>query len=89
MILEIIQETMLIHFVGEPCEIYHCVLESKSFLEKMSVVEHTIPFFLPIREAENDLLSSDAKVCLLLFLFPHVFFSSLLIVVTKSSGRNS
>ncbi|XP_020264654.1 centromere protein O isoform X2 [Asparagus officinalis] len=48
-------------FAGEPCEIYHCVLESKSFLEKMSVVEHTIPFFLPIREAENDLLSSDAK----------------------------
>lgn len=48
-------------FAGEPCEIYHCILESKSFLEKMSVVEHTIPFFLPIREAENDLLSSDAK----------------------------
>ncbi|CAL9057615.1 unnamed protein product [Musa banksii] len=47
-------------FAGEPCEIYHCVLESKSFLEKMSVIEHTVPFFLPIREAENDLLSSNA-----------------------------
>ncbi|KAL9265074.1 hypothetical protein AKJ16_DCAP08904, partial [Drosera capensis] len=47
-------------FAGEPCEIYHCVLESKSFLEKMTVLEHTIPFFLPIREAENDLLSSNA-----------------------------
>ncbi|KAJ7958652.1 Centromere protein O [Quillaja saponaria] len=47
-------------FAGEPCELYHCVLESKSFLEKMTVVEHTIPFFLPIREAENDFLSSNA-----------------------------
>ncbi|KAH7837729.1 hypothetical protein Vadar_017329 [Vaccinium darrowii] len=47
-------------FAGEPCEMYHCVLESKSFLEKMTVLEHTVPFFLPIREAENDLLSSNA-----------------------------
>ncbi|PKA50735.1 hypothetical protein AXF42_Ash017614 [Apostasia shenzhenica] len=47
-------------FAGEPCDIYHCVLESKSFLEKMTVIQHTIPFFLPIREAENDLLSSNA-----------------------------
>lgn len=47
-------------FAGEPCEIYHCVLESKSFLEKMTVIQHTIPFFLPIREAENDFLSSNA-----------------------------
>ncbi|KAL2896869.1 Centromere protein O [Bienertia sinuspersici] len=45
---------------GEFCEVYHCVLESKSFLEKMTVLEHTIPFFLPVREAENDLLSSNA-----------------------------
>ncbi|KAI3756049.1 hypothetical protein L1987_55862 [Smallanthus sonchifolius] len=47
-------------FAGEPREQYHCVLESKSFLEKMTVLEHTIPFFLPLREAENDLLSSNA-----------------------------
>ncbi|POO03826.1 Centromere protein O [Trema orientale] len=47
-------------FAGEPYELYHCVLESKSFLEKMTVIEHTLPFFLPIREAENDLLSSNA-----------------------------
>ncbi|XP_072991686.1 uncharacterized protein [Typha latifolia] len=47
-------------FAGESCEIYHCVLESKSFLEKMTVIEHTVPFFLPIREAESDLLSSNA-----------------------------
>lgn len=38
------------------------MLESKSFLEKMTVLEHTIPFFLPLREAENDLLSSNAMV---------------------------
>ncbi|XXG64452.1 hypothetical protein AAC387_Pa05g2406 [Persea americana] len=48
-------------FAGESCGIYHCVLESKSFLEKMSVIEHTIPFFLPIREAENDLSSNAMK----------------------------
>uniref|UniRef100_A0A0D9W362 Centromere protein O n=1 Tax=Leersia perrieri TaxID=77586 RepID=A0A0D9W362_9ORYZ len=47
-------------FAGEPCEIYHCVLESKSFLEKMTVIEHTLPFFLPIREVESDFLSSNA-----------------------------
>ncbi|XP_057792874.1 uncharacterized protein LOC131009509 isoform X3 [Salvia miltiorrhiza] len=47
-------------FAGEPCELFHCVLESKSFLEKMTVLEHTIPFFLPIRDAENDYLSSNA-----------------------------
>ncbi|XP_010246701.1 PREDICTED: centromere protein O isoform X2 [Nelumbo nucifera] len=47
-------------FAGEPCDLYHCVLESKSFLEKMTVIEHTVPFFLPIREAENDFLSSNA-----------------------------
>lgn len=47
-------------FAGEPCEIFHCVLESKSFLEKMTLIEHTLPFFLPIRELESDLLSSNA-----------------------------
>ncbi|KAI4384569.1 hypothetical protein MLD38_002700 [Melastoma candidum] len=47
-------------FAGEPCEIYHIILESKSFLEKMTVAEHTIPFFLPVREAESDLLSTNA-----------------------------
>ncbi|KAG0549555.1 hypothetical protein BDA96_01G265600 [Sorghum bicolor] len=47
-------------FAGEPCEIFHCVLESKSFLEKMIVIEHTLPFFLPIRELESDLLSSNS-----------------------------
>ncbi|KAL0842911.1 hypothetical protein Bca101_016156 [Brassica carinata] len=48
-------------FAGETYEIYHCVLESKSFLEKMNVLEHTIPFFLPLRDLENDHLSSNAK----------------------------
>lgn len=47
-------------FAGEPCGLFHCVLESKSFLEKMTVLEHTIPFFLPVREAENEYLSSNA-----------------------------
>ncbi|PWA71698.1 hypothetical protein CTI12_AA278090 [Artemisia annua] len=47
-------------FAGEPREQYHCVLESKSFLEKMIVLEHTVPFFFPIRDAENELLSSNA-----------------------------
>ncbi|KAE8772167.1 hypothetical protein D1007_55905 [Hordeum vulgare] len=48
-------------FAGEPCEIYHCVLESKSFLEKMTVIQHTLPFFLPIREVETEHLSSNVK----------------------------
>ncbi|CAI8599745.1 unnamed protein product [Vicia faba] len=47
-------------FAGEPCDFYHCVLESKSFLEKMTVLEHTLPYFLPIHEIEKDLLSSNA-----------------------------
>ncbi|GFP96376.1 hypothetical protein PHJA_001781700 [Phtheirospermum japonicum] len=47
-------------YAGEPCEVFHCVLESKSFLEKMTVLEHTVPFFLPIRDLENDYLSSNA-----------------------------
>ncbi|CAN4078121.1 unnamed protein product [Withania somnifera] len=47
-------------FAGESCDLYHCVLESKSFLEKMTVLEHTVPFFLPIHEAENEFLSSNA-----------------------------
>lgn len=47
-------------FAGESCDLYHCVLESKSFLEKMTVLEHTVPFFLPTREAENEFLSSNA-----------------------------
>ncbi|CAK8568739.1 unnamed protein product [Lathyrus sativus] len=47
-------------FAGESCEFYHCVLESKSFLEKMTVLEHTLPYFLPIHQIENDLLSSNA-----------------------------
>ncbi|CAN6721270.1 unnamed protein product [Malus baccata var. baccata] len=49
-----------ISYAGETCDLYHCVLESKSFLEKMTVLEHTIPYFLPIREVENGLLSSNA-----------------------------
>ncbi|KAF3685079.1 putative plasma membrane ATPase 4-like [Capsicum annuum] len=47
-------------FAGESCDLYHCVLESKSFLEKMTVLEHTVPFFLPIRDTENEFLSSNA-----------------------------
>lgn len=47
-------------FGGYVREYYHCVLESKSFLQKMTVLEHTVPFFLPIREAETEFLSSNA-----------------------------
>ncbi|KAL2325958.1 hypothetical protein Fmac_025016 [Flemingia macrophylla] len=49
---------------GEPYEFYHCVLKSESFLEKLNVLEHTAPFFLPIREIENDLLSCNALAVL-------------------------
>ncbi|CAN6459239.1 unnamed protein product [Victoria cruziana] len=47
-------------FAGETCEFYYCVLESRSFLEKMAISEHTVPFFIPIQEAEADYLSSNA-----------------------------
>ncbi|GFP92634.1 hypothetical protein PHJA_001407600, partial [Phtheirospermum japonicum] len=47
-------------YAGEPCELFHCVLKSKSFLEKMTVLEHTIPFFLPLRDAEHEFLSTNA-----------------------------
>lgn len=53
---------LILFYIGETYEVYHCVLESKSFLEKMTVLEHTIPFFLPLRDLENDLLCSNAKV---------------------------
>lgn len=53
---------------------FHCVLESKSFLEKMTVLEHTIPFFLPIRDAENDYLSSNAMVSLATLVSYLVFY---------------
>jgi hypothetical protein len=33
----------------------------------MTVLEHTVPFFLPIKEAETNFLSSNAIVSLLAF----------------------
>ncbi|KAK4782948.1 hypothetical protein SAY86_007322 [Trapa natans] len=53
-------------FPGEPCEIYYIVLQGKSFIEKMSILEHTVPFVLPMREVENDLLSSNGMVSMAL-----------------------
>ncbi|KAL8478062.1 hypothetical protein ACS0TY_030092 [Phlomoides rotata] len=49
-----------ISLTGEPCELFYCVIESRPFLEKMVVREHIIPHFLPIHEAENDYLTSNA-----------------------------
>lgn len=40
----------------------------------MTVIEHTVPFFLPIREAENDLLSSNAMVRFFAYIFPCLFY---------------
>ncbi|KAL2346840.1 hypothetical protein Fmac_000840 [Flemingia macrophylla] len=31
-------------FAGEPYEFYHCVLKSKSFLQKLTVLEHSSIF---------------------------------------------
>lgn len=59
------------------------MLESKSFLEKMSVLEHTVPFFLPIRETENDLLSSNAMVKSVIYVAMHrVYLNFFLTVVS-------
>jgi len=89
---------MPVHLLpGEPCEFYHCVLESKSFLEKMTVLEHTVPFFLPIREIENDLLSSNAMVksfiyiaftLFIRFLFSNNCFIDLVSEIHRSCWRS-
>eukprot|EP00252_Welwitschia_mirabilis_P013910 TRINITY_DN3080_c0_g1_i1.p1 TRINITY_DN3080_c0_g1~~TRINITY_DN3080_c0_g1_i1.p1 ORF type:complete len:362 (-),score=70.17 TRINITY_DN3080_c0_g1_i1:283-1368(-) len=47
-------------FAGEHCEVYYCVLQSRSFLHKMHVSEHTIPPFLPLNQMEANYLSSNA-----------------------------
>ena len=77
------------NFSGEPCEMFHCVLESKSFLEKMTVLEHTIPFFLPIREAENDYLSSNAMVRLAALVFSNTLLCLVQILICYYLGSRS
>ncbi|KAL3517311.1 hypothetical protein ACH5RR_024213 [Cinchona calisaya] len=61
-------------FAGEPCELFHCMLESKSFLEQTTVLEHTVPFFLPIHEPENEFPSSNMMLTLVAFDFSHKHF---------------
>lgn len=70
-------------------ELYYCVLESKSFLEKMTVIEHTVPFFLPIREAENDLLSSNAIVSVLIVVKFEIVFCCTFKYVHNLQGNGS
>ncbi|GJS43235.1 kinesin-like protein KIN-UB [Tanacetum coccineum] len=48
------KKTFLDYRLGEPREQYHCVLKSKL------VLEHTVPFFFPIRDLDNKHLSSNA-----------------------------
>lgn len=44
-------------FAGETCESYYCAL-TKSSSDRLYVCEHTVPFFLPLRETEACLVSS-------------------------------
>lgn len=48
-------------FGAKNFESYYCVLKSNSSMDKLSVVEHSIPFFLPVRELEKQHLSNSPK----------------------------
>lgn len=43
-------------------ESYFCVLKSNSSMDKLHVIEHTIPFFLPVRELEKQHLGNSPKM---------------------------
>lgn len=45
-------------------ESYYCVLKSSSPLDKLHVIEHSIPFFLPVRELEKQHLGNSPKMFL-------------------------
>lgn len=49
-------------FAGVVYESYYCALASKSSSDKLSVVEHTVPFFLPLRETEKGCLAGSPKL---------------------------
>ncbi|KAG0580560.1 hypothetical protein M758_4G184700 [Ceratodon purpureus] len=48
-------------FGAKNFESYYCVLKSNSSMDKLYVVEHSIPFFLPVRELEKQHLSNSPK----------------------------
>lgn len=48
-------------FQDEKFESYYCVLFSNSPMDKLHVVEHSIPFFLPVRELEKAHLATSPK----------------------------
>lgn len=43
-------------------ESYYCVLKSNSSMDKLHVIEHSIPFFLPVRELEKQHLGNSPKM---------------------------
>lgn len=43
-------------------ESYYCVLKSNSPMDKLHVIEHSIPFFLPVRELEKQHLGNSPKL---------------------------
>jgi centromere protein O len=49
-------------FGDEKYESYYCVLTSSSATDKLHVTEHSIPFFLPLRELEKAHLTTSPKV---------------------------
>lgn len=48
-------------FQDEKFESYYCVLSSNSPMDKLHVTEHSIPFFLPVRELEKAHLATSPK----------------------------
>ena len=43
-------------------ESYYCVLKSNSPMDKLHIIEHSIPFFLPVRELEKQHLGNSPKM---------------------------
>ncbi|KAJ7538056.1 hypothetical protein O6H91_11G032700 [Diphasiastrum complanatum] len=46
-------------FAGKSLESFYCVLSRKSSVENFSVNDHSIPFFLPLREIEKQHISTS------------------------------
>lgn len=49
-------------FEEKKFESYYCVLKSSSPMDKLHVIEHSIPFFLPVRELEKQHLGNSPKL---------------------------
>uniref|UniRef100_A0A7I4DVP9 Centromere protein O n=1 Tax=Physcomitrium patens TaxID=3218 RepID=A0A7I4DVP9_PHYPA len=49
-------------FENKKFESYYCVLKSNSPMDELHVIEHSIPFFLPVQELEKQHLGKSSKL---------------------------